>query len=311
VHLGHWYAQLVPYRRGFGWQDWPYHPVGDPFYADLADFHVEVTVPEGYSVFGGGELRREGERWIFDLQAGRDFAAFAGRNYAESEGQSGGVRVISVYRREHAEAGLAALEIAEQAMAVYQGRYGPYPYDTFTVFEGDLYGGMEYSGIVSVGAVFYRDYGGTAQEVLPALVAHELAHQWWYGVVGNDQVHAPWLDEALARYSEVLFYEAVYPEAVDWWWEARVNAWAPAGHIDVEIYDFSDTASYVHHLYPRASQFMHELRLRVGDEAFSRFLQRYYRENAYKRVGRLDFFLLLREETSIGLEDLIATYFGH
>lgn len=310
VHLGHWYAQLVPYRRGYGWQTWPYHPVGDPFCSDVADYAVVVTAPDNYVVVGGGERQKEGDRWVFNLEAGRDFAVFVGRNYAELEGQVGAVRVFSVHRREHAEAGLAALEVAEEAMAVFLRRYGPYPFETFTVFEGDLYGGMEYSGIVSVGAEFYESYGGTPQEVLPALVAHELAHQWWYGVVGNNQIYEPWLDEAMARYSEVLFYEEVYPEAVDWWWEARVNAWGPAGHIDVEIYDFDDTASYVHHLYPRASQFMRDLRQRIGDETFFRFLQRYYRENAFKRVSRLDFFLLLQEETSAKLDDLLDIYFG-
>ena len=39
------------------------------------------------------------------------------------------------------------------------------------------------------------------------VIIHETAHQWWYGLVGNDEYHYPWLDEALTEYSTLLFYD--------------------------------------------------------------------------------------------------------
>jgi len=308
LQLGHWYPQLVPYRKGYGWQTWEYHPVGDPFVSDLADYRVQVQGPAGYAVWGSGEQERDGERFRFRLEAGRDFALFLARDYAESRGEVDGTTVISAYRREHEAAGQAVLGIVQRGLALFRQRYGPYPYPTFTVVEGEMDAGMEYSTLALVGRRFYADYAGKPASVLPALTAHELAHQWWYGVVGNDQVYEPWLDEALARYSELLFYEAVYPEAVGWWWETRVDRRNPSGPLDRSIYDFTDPNTYVNSLYGQGARFLRDLRERLGEEGFLTFLQRYYRENAWQRATRRTFFRLL-DELGADVSDLVRLYF--
>jgi hypothetical protein len=59
----------------------------------------------------------------------------------------------------------------------------------------------------------YGAHGRPAQSLLAGvewLAAHEVAHQWWFGVVGNDQIDEPWLDEALTQYSTMLYYEKAY-----------------------------------------------------------------------------------------------------
>jgi len=307
--LGHWYPQLVPYQQGTGWLSWSYHPVGDPFFADLADYRVEVTAPAGYLVMGNGERSQEGGHWRFRMDAIRDFALLVGRDYEEARGESGGVSVVSAYRREDGPAGRAVLQDVERAIAIFQDLYGPYPYRTFVLVEGDMNGGMEYGGMVLVGSTFYQGYSGGPQAVLPSLAVHELAHQWWYGVVGNDQVHEPWLDESLARYSELIFYQAAYPDSVGWWWQNRIDQWNPSGPLDVSIYDYSDTSTYVHNLYGRAAHFMQDVRDRVGEEAFFTFLQRYYRQYAWQRVRRSDFFQSLGEASDASLDDLVRAYF--
>jgi aminopeptidase N len=96
------------------------------------------------------------------------------------------------------------------------------------VVEAGFADGMEYDGLYFLGREYFAAYDGTPQNYLTALAAHETAHQWWYGLVGNDQALEPWLDEALCTYSELLFYEAVYPDLVDWWWTFRVNRFQPS-----------------------------------------------------------------------------------
>ncbi len=309
VQLGHWYPQLVPFRRGYGWQTWDYHPVGDPFFTDLANYRVTINAPEGYAVFAGGDRRQEGNRWFLQLDAARDMGILLGRNYAQESREVGGVQVTSAFRREHGEAGQAVLEHLSRAIELFEERYGPYPYGSFLFVEGDLYGGMEYGAMAMGGAVFYEGYSGAVTDTLPALAVHELAHQWWYGVVGNNQVYAPWLDESLARYSEVFYYEAYFPEATDWWWENRVDRWNPSGWLDAAVYEYDDTATYVHNLYGVGAHFVRDLRARLGDELFFRFLQRYYRENAWRSVSGRDFWLLLEREAGRSLEDLRLAYF--
>ncbi len=307
LNLGHWYPQLVPYLHGYGWQTWEYHAVGDPFYADLADYRLTVDVPAGYSAFGAGERGQEGTRWRFSLDAVRDFALVIGRDYAQESGQFGGVTVRSVYRPEHAAAGRAVLDDTLRALQLFQERYGPYPAPTFTVVESDMGGAQEYGHMAVLGSRFYDSYEGLPTATLPGLTVHELAHQWWYNVVGNDGVREPWLDEALATYSELVYYEHVYSTAVGWWWEQR-DRWAPRGPVDTSIYDFADTATYIHNLYGQAAHFLQDLRAQMGDEPFFSFLQRYYRDNTWRRATRRDFFRALTA-AGVEVEELVQVYF--
>ncbi len=312
VQLGHWYPQLVPYRRGYGWQTWDYYPVGDPFFTDLADYRVLLVVPGEYRVMASVPGQVEGPNRLFTLDAARDLAIVAARDYDVAGTTVDGIVVQTAFRREHAAAGRAILRDVARAMGFFAAWFGPYPYTTFTLVEGEMFGGMEYSGMVIVGSPYFQAYQDQVdtreQTVLVPLAVHELAHQWWYGVVGNDQVREPWLDEALARYSEALYYEAAYSSSLDWWWQSRVDGWGPTGYVDGTIYDYPDTLTYVHNLYGQAAHFIHDLRRRMGDEAFFAFLQRYYREYAWQRVTRRDFFRLVGE-TGTAVDDLVQVYF--
>jgi len=308
IQMGHFYPQIVPYRPGYGWQTWEYRGVGDPFFADLANYRVEVSAPADYQVWGSGHRSQTGTVWRFEMDAIRDFALLIARGFEESTIKVNGVEVTSVYRREHATAGKGVLQDIAAALALFEKRYGPYPYDTFLIVEGDMNGGMEYGAMVLVGSPFYESYQGEPTAVLPGLAVHELSHQWWYGIVGNNQVQEPWLDESLARYSEAIFYEATYPDTVAWWWQNRIDRWTPSGPLDATIYDYDDSATYVHNLYGRGAHFVQDLRERMGDEAFFNFLQRYYREYAWQRVTRRDFFRLVGE-TGVNVDDLVMRYF--
>jgi poly-gamma-glutamate capsule biosynthesis protein CapA/YwtB (metallophosphatase superfamily)/outer membrane protein assembly factor BamB len=312
VQLGHWYPQLVPYRRGYGWETWDFHPVGDPFFTDPASYQVMLTAPADFRAFASVPGRLEGQSRYFSLDPARDLALLVARDYDTVTQVVDGITVTSAFRREDREAGRAVLADTARALRLFQERYGPYPYGTFTVVEGEMFGGMEYSGMVLVGSPFYGAYQAQVdhkeQTVLPTLAVHELAHQWWYNVVGNDQVHEPWLDESLARYSEFLYYENAYTQSLDWWWQSRVDGWGPTGFLDSTIYDYTDTVTYVHNLYGLGAHFIQDLRTRMGDEVFFPFLQRYYREYAWQRATRRDFFRLVGE-TGVAVDDLVQVYF--
>ena len=302
----------MPYRRGYGWETWDYTGVGDPFFADMAAYRVMLTAPTDCRVVASSPGRLEGRSHYFDLDPARDFALLVVRNYDLRTTSVDGITVTSAFRREDAEAGQAALDHVARALDLFQERYGPYPYDNFTIVEGEMFGGMEYSGMVLVGSPFYQAYqlepDKKEQTVLPALAVHELSHQWWYNVVGNDQVREPWLDESLARYSEHVYYEEAYPGSLDWWWLSRVDGWGPTGFLDITVYDYPDTLTYVHNMYGVGAHFIHDLRTRMGDEAFFRFLQRYYREYAWQRATRRDFFRLVGETGTV-VDDLVQVYF--
>src|SRR5207249_1438809 len=89
-----------------------------------------------------------------------------------------------------------------------------YPWGTLDIAEtwsDDPNGvGQEYPGMIFMASAVTRD-GGDTGSYLSYLVAHEVTHQWFYGVVGDDQVREPWLDESFATYLPERFYAETYP----------------------------------------------------------------------------------------------------
>jgi aminopeptidase N len=91
----------------------------------------------------------------------------------------------------HAKAVQRTMRESLSSLGDFDRRFGRYPYPELDVVLGDFtgFGGMEYPTLV-----MSQQWG--------VAVTHEIAHQWWYGLVGDDQYHAPWLDEAFATWSE-------------------------------------------------------------------------------------------------------------
>ena len=134
---------------------------------------------------------------------------------------------------------------------------------------------MEFSGLVFVGGAWFTHFDGGPKNYLTLISVHEIAHQWWYAQVGNDSALNPWLDEALATYSEYLFIEAYYPAEKNWWWTFRVANFFPRGKVDSEVYEFATAREYINAVYLRGVQMLHNLRVDIGDEAFSKLLRDY------------------------------------
>jgi aminopeptidase N len=169
---------------------------------------------------------------------------------------------------------------------------------------------MEYSGLISMSGHAYRAYDGSPVSLLVDLTVHEIAHQWWYSAVGNDQVHDPWLDEAFAKYSELLFYERYYPEYADWWWQNHIYTRDLSGPLDSTIYEFPSTPAYIDRVYAQGARFLGDLRALMGDEAFFAFTRAYREANEGRLVTREDFFEAVRDHTSEDLTPLIESYFA-
>jgi len=77
-----------------------------------------------------------------------------------------------------------------------------FPYRQLVIVQTDfVHGGMEYGEIVFISSSI------TERAIKDRIIVHEIAHQWWYGIIGNDQVRTSWIDEGLAEYSTLLFFE--------------------------------------------------------------------------------------------------------
>ncbi len=157
---------------------------------------------------------------------------------------------------------------------------------------------------------FYNLYDGTEGNYLIDVAAHETAHQWWFEQVANDQAMQPWLDEALATYSEHVFYEAVSPGTIkQWWWLYRVDVYNPQGWVDIPIYAGGGFQTYTNAVYFRGAHFLDDLRGRMGDDAFFGFLQDYLKQENGKIATAAEFFAILGQHTTTDYSDIVRQYF--
>jgi len=203
-----------------------------------------------------------------------------------------------------------ALETMENAVYLYSQMFGPYPFDSLTMTELEMFDGMEFDAQFFLSKVWFHTYDGTPKNNLVLLAAHETAHNWWFSQVGNDQAFDPWLDEALCVYSELLYLEAYHPELVDWWWDFRVYNFEPSGPVNISIYDFAQYENYRQAVYLRGAEFMQALRDELGDGQFFTFLQDYLAAGQGKVMSTGDFFDLLMEMNPEAAEKLRTEFFG-
>lgn len=310
VDVGHWYPALAPYRPEEGWYTFSYYPVGDPYVMDEADYEVQIWAPDGVTVVGSGSEKRQGNVWRYSIPQARSFAFAASDEYVSHAVEVGGITVTSYFFPEHEGAGTEVARFAAEALETYAEQFAvAYPYVDYRVAETEFAGGMEFSGLSFLGSLWYETYPGEVRSQLVSLLAHEVSHQWWYGVVGNDQVMEPWLDEALATFSGLLFYKLRYPDDHSWAWQFEVFNWQPSGSIDGSIYDYGDQASYMNAAYRRGALFLAELRNTMGDQNFYAFLRDYCQRQSHKLSTAHDFFSVLSDHTDEDLSALLEEYF--
>ncbi len=318
VYLAGWYPLLAVYRDGWLTSDIP--AVGDALLAEMSFYEVSLIVPDGYQVIATGvELARDrvDGGFVHHLVSGpvRDFAVAAGADFETVQVVSGEV-VLRLHTRSGAEAAntaTAGLQIVREAHAAYTELYGNYPYTELDVVEGQIsIGGYEFSGMVAIDEAYRLSRSPADYQYL---LAHEVAHQWWYGLVGNDSINEPWLDESMATYSAALYLENVgearQAEALVASWERQVGSPSAAqASVNSAALQFTNWGPYRDAVYLRGALFLDTLRAEMGDEAFFAFLRNFQDTNRYSLVSSQDFLRQAERAAGRPLNRLIGTWFN-
>jgi hypothetical protein len=314
TNLGDWYPYVPLYQPGRGWL--AHEPsasgVGEYLTYDSADFQVEIQLldpPDNLVLASSSPGVLDGNWWRAEATAARNFTWSASPDYLVLTDTSGFVTATSYVFPEHRAAGEAVLATTVDALKFFADTFGPLTRTSLSIVEAEFPDGMEYDGLYFLGSSYYSTYFGGPQNFLTTLGIHETSHQWWYGLVANDQAMEPWLDEALATYSELLFFEAFYPDLVEWWWEFRVGLYAPEGYLDTTIYDYDGFRPYVNATYLRGALFLQALRETIGEEAFMNTLQSLVNRTSYHQLTTTSFMELVAENSSADISPLIEEYF--
>jgi len=310
--LTNWFPFIPPYQTESGWQVHQPGFYGEYLVYPIADYKVSLTVlPESPELIiaAPATASKLEDANLYRLENARTFSFAILNGYQTLEREVDGVHLNVHYRVANPRAAHSALSTLSSAMTTFSDLFGPYPFETLTLAEIEMFDGMEYDGIFFLGEHVFATYKGTARNLLTLLTAHETCHNWWFSQVGNDQAVEPWLDESLATYCEFLFLEQQYPGLAGWWWDFRVNTVKPSGFVNATIYTYPDYEQYRQAIYLRGVQFLHAVRAEMGNELFTAFLQQYYSVGKDRVVSSKTFFEILENVYPEDVDELRLEYF--
>ncbi|MGH2537321.1 MAG: M1 family aminopeptidase, partial [Candidatus Promineifilaceae bacterium] len=212
-----------------------------------------------------------------------------------------------------------ALASAAVALEVYNRRFGPYPYTELdAVAVQNLALGVEYPGVIVMNSRLYdpaESFGATPAEVLlDSVVGHEVAHQWFYSLVGNDQPDEPWLDESLTQYATYLYFlDAHGPAAGAGYRNSFLGRWQSVEQAEIPIglpagaYEGNAYSAIV---YGRGPLFFEALSEAMGGPAFDAFLRAYVAEHSWGHASGASLQATAEASCACDLDTLFAAWVG-
>ncbi len=319
VNLGNFYPIACVYENGT-FDLSPYSYNGDPFYTDIANYKVALTCANDFVVASTGELnsrtaQNDKTEHVFTALAVRDFAMVLSREFKVLTGSAGKTTVSYYsYNDENAE---KSLETSIKSVNTFNKIFGEYPYKTLAVVEtGFVHGGMEYPNLV------YISDDLSSYEEYTNVIVHEIAHQWWYGVVGDNQNVDGWIDEGLAEYSCILFYEnnPEYGQSRDKIISNDIKSYVLFVEVYGDLFENFDTSmtraltdyktepEYTYMAYVKSVLLVDNIRNVVGDNKFMVALKNFYRDNAMQFATKDTFIFAFENASKMPLRALIESW---
>lgn len=305
INGGNFHPILCIYENG-DWITEPYYNIGDPFYSETSNYAVQ------FNINGKGLLATSGcivesynkngiNTSIIDATNVRDFAFVYLENGKKISERIDGIDVNYYYTSdENAE---FSLECAVNSIKIFNEYFGKYPYRSYNVVDTDfVYGGMEYPNLVFISSKLtdiQREY----------TIAHETAHQWWYGVIGSNSISNAWLDEGLTEFSSafyfkktnrlILFYSFIQASHLNYiaveknLRHLKINF---DGVMTKSLADFPNESAYIITAYDKGQMLFASMYEIIGERNFLNAIQKYYNSFKYKNATPDDLLSCFRVE---------------
>ena len=267
LSFGQWFPVVSTEHEVYG--------LGDPqisFTADQIRLELETTTALGrHAVACPGLVaapQATGTSWVCETADVRDFSFVVNPRFQLTERT-----VDSTDLRVYTEtvAGGVTADLATEALIGLSEAYGDYPWDDLVLAEIGSGGGfsMEYPRMIHL----------TRDKVADRYVVyHEVAHQWFYGQLGNDQQREPWLDEGFSDFSARYLMgigenqcstRPVNSEVFDWDADATTGG------------DWTSCDGYFHAVFYQGTEFLNAVRAAMGDDGFFRAMRRWVAQNRH------------------------------
>ena len=322
VSLGNWYPIMSVFENG-AWRNEEYCRIGDPFYSEISDYTVRLTVPEKLiPAMSGKSVKISSENgkntWECTSENIRDFACVIGP--FQTATQTVGQTEVSVFFTGETGIGEQALNYACSALEIYNRLFGDYPYKSYQVAAAPLMqGGMEYPCLSMINSTYFTTGG---MHRLEYTVAHETAHQWWYGIVGSDPINDAWLDEGLATYSSMLYYEQTKPEATarayfkyyvsNSFRFARTDILQENPNTNMQLsrplQNFESNTVYEMLCYQKSALMLQSLRKQLGDSVFMEGMRSLCRDNRFSNLTKEKLAAAFSAQSKLPIDSIIDAW---
>lgn len=296
INVGNFYPILCVYENNM-WREDEFSIVGDPFYSEVADYDIIIRTDPNMEIATCGEIYAqniiEGKKvYQIKIDNVREYAFVASESFQRISKIVGDTTVFYSYIID--ENPKISLETAANAIKLFSQTFGKYPYSTYNVVETAFeYGGMEYPTLVYINNSLINSEN---------VIVHETAHQWWYGVVGIDEINESYIDEGLTTFSTNYYYllngdEKKFIEEEK---DSMTNyqnylAIQKVQHpdyvsiMDMSIKEFS-TFEYNMIAYEKSNLMFKTIYDTVGRAKFEKSLSTFYENNKYKIAKKQDLY---------------------
>jgi hypothetical protein len=321
VMAGQWFPKLAVYepqgvrgRTEEGWNLHQYHGNSE-FYSDFGIYNVRIHVPSDYTVAATGFPTKpavtepNSKTYHFYADDVHDFAWAASPSfiYVEepfSTGNVPGVKIKLYLDPLHAGLKDRYLTAAKKSLARFSEWFGPYPYSTLSIVvppkDGNGAGGMEYPTLVTAWGASDQSPGLELERV----IVHEIAHQWFHGMIATNEFEEAWLDEGFTSYAEDMLMESEYASRPKLPLEASyITSPAP---LNRNAWSYDSHQQYAENVYTRAKLVLVGIEKSIGKPAMRKVLKTYYSRWKFKHPSTKDFQNVLEEVTKTSWEG----YFG-
>lgn len=317
IYLANWYPILSIYEEE-GWSVGSYEGFNIPLYSEISSYEVEVILPPQEVVATTGTVIKEevgeGEKHIY-LKADkvRDFALVMSSKYKSMSGkvereektkqepegkgkEESKDTEIEVYYFKGKSMGEMVLSMAEEAVTYFSSLFGVYPFQKLHFAQVDGEEVFAHSGLVLIGDGLWNSRGLSSYH-LEYRVAYGVARQWWSQIVGANEAEEPFLMEALANYSALMYLEKKFgkdrAKALLFslhempYWE-----YLKRGESDLPVLnplENFDSTSYEVIARGKGTIVLSMLKYVVGDDAFLKILQTFFSRYKYSQATTEDF----------------------
>lgn len=319
-----WYPTLSVYEPARGWWTSMPSPSGDPGYSETGLYDVRLTLPSDMTIAMSGSIidqqdNGNGTTTYRDVTGPmRDFAFQASTRYAISPTEVDGTTINVVHYKDKeadkTDGTKDALVFSANSVRVYNKIFGDYPFKELDVVQNPTPSGVEFPGLVQIAQKSWL----AGNPYLEVVIAHEIGHQWFYSLVGNNQVDRPWLDESLTSYTEVVYMREVYPNGTEGkdhadFFKNQYNGYTGSGQanlpLDLPVRSYPN-AAYGAIIYRKGPVFYLELERLLGQDVTYRALHTYFERFKYQITVSSDVLNVFEEVSGKDLKSVFAEWVG-